>query len=592
MRKVYFLWLMVGILLLAALLRIYNLNHQGLWGDEGWSVEFSQSSNLSDVTLALVPDLHPPLYFMMLATWRTVAGDSEIALRLPAVFAALLTVAVLSRLAISPTAGIMAALVLALADKHIVLSQEVRHYPMAFLLMALSTWLFLHWLRRPTRRTILLYALVVILSFYTHYYTALILLVQLVIVLIIDHKRATQLFLMMAAAMLAFVPWFFVAWHQLLIRPEGILHSMPLSWETVSTLTVDFLGRPPILLLLLMAVGVWQAVRSRRSSAWVAVVWLALPIAVTIAVYPIVTVLTDRNMALLLLPIALLAGQGTLWLEPRARWLLAAILVLNGVASLDSYQVHPPWRELAAYVGENYPSGEPVFMDVRGGDKALDYHLHQELPPDTEIVSLNQLRLEYDAFFLGVWDQYLQQNDGFWIAYWVNENETWDALEMMENQGYTLTAQYRAYHLGNPIDLYHYDRLPALDEVLTVYGDQIRLHRVKYPQAAIDQLQVSLWWSTNRELSTSYSISVFLLNADDQLVAQHDGPPQDGMAPTNAWMVDTVVFDSHTIDIDGLPTGEYQLAVKIYDSADDTILLAEPANAEYFIVDSVHVGDN
>ncbi len=591
MQKTYFLGAMVAVLLLAGLLRIYNLNQQGLWGDEGWSVEFSESAKPRDVTLALVPDLHPPLYFMILALWREVAGSSEIAMRMPAVFSALLTVAVLSRLAVQRVAGIMAALILALADKHIVLSQEVRHYPTAYLLMALSSWLFLRWLRQPTRPNTLFYAISIIAGVYIHYYTALILIVQLGYVLIANHKRLRALLLIISLSMLAFLPWAFVAWYQLLIRPEGILHSMPLNWHTFDYLTVDFLGRPPILLLLLMGSGVGHAVYKQRLG-WYGVLWLGLPMVITILVYPVVTVITDRNMALLLLPIALLAGQGMLWLEPRGRWLLAGIIVFNGLASLDSYQVQPAWREMAAYVAENYPADEPVFMDVRGGDKALGFHLRQLLPPDTEIVSVNQLRLDYDIYFLGVWNQYLAAYDGFWIAYWVNENEMWDVLPPMTEAGYVRTASYLTYHLGSPIMFYHYDKLPPLDEIIAGYEGTIRLHRVKYPQVASDQLQVSLWWSATESLPFSYSISVFLLDDSGRLVAQHDGPPQYGAAPTNTWLPDTIVFDSHRINIASLAVGEYQVAVKIYNSADGRVLLTDAEAVEYVIVGNVRVGNH
>lgn len=588
MHKRIFLGLMVVVLLLAALLRIYHLNQQGLWGDEGWSVEFSASDNPRDVVLALVPDLHPPLYFMTLAIWRDFAGSSEVAMRMLAVYSALLTVAIISRIAINRSAGILAALILALSDKHIVLSQEVRHYPTAFMMMALSSWVFLCWVKHPTRRATLLYAVVTIASVYVHYYTALIVLVQLAYMLI-NHRQRLPVFIFVSGLpMLAFLPWFFVAWSQLIVRPEGILHTLPLNWDTLNTLTIDFLGRPPILLLALLGLGVMQAFQ-RRSQAWYPLLWMAIPMAITVLVYPVVTVLTDRNMALLLLPIALLAGQGALWLDGRGRWLLASILLINGVASLDSYQIHPPWREMAVYVADHYPTAEPVFMDVRGGDKALDYHLRQLLPSNTQVVSVNQLRLDFGAYFLGVWSQYLDQNDGFWIAYWVNENEQWDVAAPLTAAGYVRTATRRFYHLGNPIDLYHYDKLPPLNEVITTFEGGIRLHRVKYPSVVTDVLPVSLWWSTVRPQSISYSVSVFLLDVNGRLVAQHDGAPQAGAAPTTAWQSDTVVLDSHAVDTSGLAAGTYHLAVKMYDSGTGRVLLAAPDMTEYVIVDSVRV---
>ena len=551
---------------------------------------------------------------MLLSWWRYVAGDSEIAMRLLAVFPAILTVALIDRIGrklFSPTTGVLAALVLTLSDKHIVLAQEVRHYPLAFMLMALTTWVFFLWIDHPTRRRTLIYAAIIIVSVYTHYYTILMVAVQAIYGLLIlrPWHRVRQLFGVISLSLFAFMPWFFVAIYQLEIRPEGILHSMPLAWSTLEFLSIDFLGRPVILSGGLLILGLlvfrfnpstnpkWQMASTDSHHFWYVVLWFGFPIALSILIFPFVTVLTDRNMALLLLPIALLIGRGMITFRPSARLFLALLLTINGLASLDSYFVHPPWRDLSQYVADNYPTGEPVLMDVAGGDKAMDYHLHQLLPEGTTIVSLNQWRLRFGVNYLGVFNQLLDQSDGFWIAYWVNPDKPWDARQPLLDFGYTLTATHHEYHLGSPIDLYHYDRLPDIDEQLAIFYDDIRLHRVKNPVEVIagEPFEVSLWWSTKTSQSNSYSISVFLVDSAGISRAQGvDGPPQGGQAPTDAWQVDEVVFDSHQIQIPtDVATGEYQLAIKVYNSNDGFILpvttVHKQNTTEYFIVGTVHV---
>jgi hypothetical protein len=584
-RSDYNLWLITAVLFLAALLRIYNLNLQGLWGDEGWSVEFSEPRNPVDVTANLIDDLHPPLYFILLGAWREVAGSDEIAMRLLAVFAALITVALVCRIGrklFDVQSGMMAALILALADKHVVLSQEVRHYPMAFMWMAASSLVFLYWLDNPTRRNTITYATIHILAIYTHYYTSLILLVQIAYALLFlrPWQRVFKLGLMMGLASLAFLPWFPIVIHQLQIRPEGILHSYPLNVDTLEIFTVDFLGRPVVLFLALMAVGIVSVSRRgkhivrHQPGVWYAVLWFALPIALTIAIFDYVTLLTDRNMALLLLPTALLVGHGITAFRPQASLILAVLITFNGLTSLDSYSDHPPWREMAEYVKDNYPVGEPILMDVRGGDKALRYHLDQELPAGTRIISLNQWELDYKANFLGVLQSFLQDHDGFWVAYWGDSEYQREAI--YQQYGYTRTASHTEYHLGFPIIWYHYDKIPSLTDRLGEFGETINLHQVKTSNTRNpgEEVPVSLWWSTSEPLDTSYSVSVFLLDDTGRLVAQHDGPPQNGARPTNTWEVDTIVFDSHEMALpESLESGIYQLAVKVYNSANGEILL-------------------
>ncbi|KAB2862395.1 MAG: hypothetical protein F9K46_07110 [Anaerolineae bacterium] len=399
----------------------------------------------------------------------------------------------------------------------------------------------------------------------------------------------------MGLSLLAFTPWAFVAVHQLLIRPEGILHSMPLSWHTADTLTIDYLGRPIILGIGLIIVGSLSFKNrlqwNQSPAVWYPVLWLGVPIAISIVVYPLVTVLTDRNLALLLLPIAILVGHGIVSFRPPGRALLAVLVLVTGLASTDSRYIQPDWRAMAHYAARNYPTGEPVLMDVRGGDKALNYYLQRYLPPDTQIISLNQWRIDYGIYFQGPVQDLLQANNGFWVAYWGDGPYEMDSI--YQNYGYTQTAMRRFYHLGAPIDWYHYDRLPASDEILGTFGDSIRLHRVKtvFEVRRGEPLTVSLWWSAAEKPTISYSISVFLLDSDGVLRTQHDSAPQNGQSPTNTWTPNQVVLDSHMLEIPkGLPRGDYSLAVKVYNSADGQILhiLADGA-IEYLIIGTVQV---
>jgi hypothetical protein len=606
--KILYALLALAVLLLAAALRIHGLNTQGLWGDEGWSVEFSEPEAPEDVMHNLVDDLHPPLYFIMLSLWRQIAGDSEIALRLTGVLPAILTVALVIRLGtdlFSRPAGLAAGLVLALADKHVVLAQEVRHYPLAFMLMALSSLLFLRWLQRPTRLYSLLYTTTIIISVYTHYYTALILLVQILYALAVLRPwgRFWRLSGMMALAGMAFLPWSLIAYHQLDIRPEGILHSMPLNTDTFEFLLIDYLGRPEILVGGLTLLGIVTLRKSNDNwflewrdipGVWYVTLWLLLPILVTVGLFEYVTLLTDRNLALLLVPIALLAGHGLSGFRLPGRVVLVALLVGNGLASLDSYDDHPPWRELATYVADHYPEGEPVLMDVRGGDKALRYHLEQQLPEDTQVISLNQWRIDFGPYFLGVVAQLLEENQGFWVAYWGEPD--YEMEPFFEIYNYVRTATHTEYHQGFPIDLYHFDRVPAEPDIR--FGESIGLHQARFAQTASPggSIEVTLWWSTSQPLQTSYSVSVFLLNEVGLGVrgAQHDGSPRNGQSPTTTWQADEIVLDVHKLPIPaGIEPGNYRLATKVYNSLDGTVLPVQNADGnnmgEYHVLGVLRV---
>ena len=131
---------MLGVLLLAAYLRIHDLNAQGMWGDEGWSIWLARGDSLYDLTITMAYDHHGPVFSSLLRGWNLIVGDSVVALRYVTVLFSVSSIALiyaLGRDMLSPAAGVGAALAFTLMDKHIVLTQEVRDYPMVFFMMLL-----------------------------------------------------------------------------------------------------------------------------------------------------------------------------------------------------------------------------------------------------------------------------------------------------------------------------------------------------------------------------------------------------------------------------------------------------------------------
>jgi len=129
-RRLGMLMILSAIILLALGLRLYRLDAQSLWNDEGSSVALAQR-DLPTITRNAAGDIHPPLYYYLLHFWVSLAGHSEFALRS---FSALAGVALVGgtyllgrRLFGLPTA-IIAALISALSPFQVYYSQEARMY--------------------------------------------------------------------------------------------------------------------------------------------------------------------------------------------------------------------------------------------------------------------------------------------------------------------------------------------------------------------------------------------------------------------------------------------------------------------------------
>lgn len=149
--------LTLPIVLLAAFLRTHQIAHKSLWLDEAFSVWMSEQPLPDLFTWTVRIDQHPPLYYLVLRAWAQLGGSppSPAArafwVRMPSAFLGTLSVAViyaLGRRLAGPTAGLLAALLLAISPFHVWFGQEARMYTLFTLnaslamlgLVRLITW--------------------------------------------------------------------------------------------------------------------------------------------------------------------------------------------------------------------------------------------------------------------------------------------------------------------------------------------------------------------------------------------------------------------------------------------------------------------
>jgi len=617
---------MLAVLLLAAALRMGDLNAQGMWGDEGWSLWLARGSGPREVMSMVITDQHGPVFTFLLRGWYEVAGPSVVGLRWLTALCSLASIALLYRLGarlFAPGVGVGAAIAFTMMDKQVVLTQEVRGYPILFLIMIAIALFYLRW-REGQRGAGLGYVALGVLGVHFHYYAAMILLAcgAHALLTLRDRRRWRHFLALNALITLAFAPWALVAVYQFLNTPVDTTvlttRGMPFNRATLEYLASESLGSPVALYGLLALAG-WLGPlvptpgllgrlprARRRSGALLPALWLSLPILITTALHTRYPLLTDRNLSVILPAIALLVGAGLAVFDRFGRGFLIALIVVNGLLVTSSYYVKPPWRQMAADLARQRQPGEPVLIDVEGAHAALWYHLELALPdadvhaamrqlpgePTTEpAISLYDYRARYGTLFMPYLKAVLDRTDGLWYAYWGDEAKKHDALDLLAQEGFVRTATLHYQHQGSPIYAYRYDRASTLDGRLAVYGEAIALLRTSLPPDARpgETVPVLLWWRAEAPVPLDYSVSVFLLDEDGVLRAQQDSFPAQGRAPTTGWTPGAPVFDAHALPLPGeLPPGTYTAGVKLYTYWDQAIL---PTNdgAEYTVIGTLTV---
>ena len=172
-------WLFVALILVAFGLRVYHLDGQSLWRDEALTLGRARQSlsqtfaNRNLVQGVSSPDLHPPLYFLMLHGWRILAGESEFALRFPSLAASILTIAMFGAVANriwGRETGLWAAALALLSPCYLWYAQEARMY--ALLVLETLILLYTLWpLLQPQSKwgEHIAFGLAALVLVYTHY---------------------------------------------------------------------------------------------------------------------------------------------------------------------------------------------------------------------------------------------------------------------------------------------------------------------------------------------------------------------------------------------------------------------------------------
>jgi mannosyltransferase len=609
--------LLPGIVLLLVLvafaLRLYRLDYQPLRGDESFGIQFAAhpwSWLLSN--MAQLEPL-PPLYYSLLHSWMQVTGQSEFTTRFLSLLFGVLAVPLIYLLGKAlgrPTAGMLAAFLVAINPFQVWHAQDVRNYTLWLALSMAALVLLLQAVREQRAQYWAGYAGMTLLSLYTQYYELFMLLFHNLFFfsLLLTKWRRRELHRASARVLLA--TWLVIqatlgvlygAW---LIRGSSVLPQYRATGESpllrvfVSrSLTAMSLGETvPAelaavalpLLLLLVFIGLGYTLMKDRFLALFLILYIIVP---SFCVFPAAQLrplfharylIVVAPALYLIFSIALIALHDGL-----PRWRVVplvtgvALFSLSGAYSLSNhyfnplYAKSPNWRGLAQHLAAQTRPGDVVVLNYP--DPTFSYYYHGTapsfiLPPgplsaDTMRETAESLRFlskEYERIWLYPLEDPDWDNVGF-VEAWLNRRAT--LTEEQNISGFRWLI-YRPLlvsleNIQNPLEL--------------GFGDSIRLWGYDWRTGEGEDSQISplhpgsalrltLFWQATDEVDTSYAVFIHLTDAQHRIWAQRDSIPQGGDFPTDAWMAGDVITDRYSILVPAeTPPGDYLLIVGMYD---------------------------
>lgn len=615
-RSPYLLWLL-ALTLLAWGVRLYWLDAQSLWYDEGVTATLAQRS-LVDLTAWTARDIQPPLYYYVVWGWGRLAGWGEWSVRFVSVWWGVLSVPLLAvlaqRLTRSRAAAVTAALLAALHPLLVYYSQEARMYTMLVALGLLAGYLLLriddgeaHW---PTWVG---YTATATLAVYTHYF-AFFLLLALGIAFLLKHYRQIWVFLSAhLAILLIYLAWSGALFYQLRVDRSYWQGQLKV-WEAFQSVLLRFTqgetvlerdAGPTLLLyggvtLFLLVALLWQA---RWQPTWrrplrYALCWLLIPLVGVLTLAAFIPKFNARYV-MVALPGLLLLWSGSIgalftvaeWPTVRASasrvtgW-VAVILLVTGFWGAnrnwftDMAFTKAEWRQVAAYVRTHKQPNEAVIL-VSGHAWPIWNYYAPDLPairlPDLAILDVDQVLNFADVG--ETLHRALQGKQGVWLVNW--QDEVVDPNGVTPNQLLAAAQEKPVEAEFWQLQLRHFVKLdpnaiqatPLMDQKLAAtFGNQIEFqgYRVtpegdlllfwqlgKTPSTPLPDLQIHLQTATAAGFAYAYPSDRRPAAYDFPVMRWQPGQTVMGRIPAADWA-----------GAGALP-GQYKVQLGVYDPAGD-----------------------
>lgn len=633
------------VILLAYILRIYQLDGQSVWFDEGWSWHLARMT-LGEMAAVTAADRSPALYYALLHGWVSIVGDSAFAMR----FMSLLADAVCAALVVTlsraitrpargsavPSSAILAGLLYAIAPFALWYAQETRMYAqMAALALGSVYWLW-RWLHGFRRRYLLASAILLLLAIYSHYYSIFMLPAQgiaVVLVLATSHgrlgarslrvslRRVGEWTAAMLGVVLLLLPWLLYA-SVGFAYDDGFVFPLNTVAGRLQEWLVAFAGgglaRPAeewwVGALAVAAVGGilnLALARQWRSLLFVLVLCGGSLLAATLAVrlvYPYRSVFHPRYLIYVAPLVCVLCAGAAVRVTGVRR---GVMLCLRGAALAALALVWLP------ALNDLYHDPRVARDDVRGAVQ----HVVEALQPDDLVIMTRDnyavryyLQREYptvQGYFAALPNglhgtlqsdesvaELLAQRTPAQVRLFLWQDDVVDPQKFVES-----TMWANGYEIGEinfnqiRLPLYGLSAQPpqrlslvpmnaTFDSVLALQAFWMR------PQGqAGDWFYVVLEWQPRAAIPQDYKVFVHVWDANGQPVFQRDKLPLNALLPMSSWRAGETLRDAYAMVIPAqLPAGEYRVAVGVYESTEGGRRLRAQSNTHDVVNDAVILG--
>lgn len=238
----------IGLFMLNFCIKGFYIQYSALSLDEPFSVYYALYS-IPEIIEKLLQGNNPPLYEIVLHTWTSIFGISELSVRFPSLIFSSLSVCILYAIVKSHfewKIAIISSLLFIFSSYHVEVAQEARAYALLGLFILLSFKLFFTIFTKDSKnKHFILWSIVSILLIYTHYLGGIVLATQISLFLFFKRnilKKVGLSTLLICVAFIPILPYFFERFVK--TSSEGTWINPPRGLEELYFTLVAFTNKP------------------------------------------------------------------------------------------------------------------------------------------------------------------------------------------------------------------------------------------------------------------------------------------------------------------------------------------------------------
>jgi hypothetical protein len=598
------------IFLVASILRVPNIGYKEFQGDEGKVLQKAALSLEGDQTELFSHRKGPAEILTVMMSWGTAGDISESWVRLPFLWAGLLSVMAiyaLGRRWFGQKVGLVTGLLFAIFGFSIAFSRIVQYQNLVLMFSLLALLSMSRYVDSVKNGDLFLTAIFLAMGLLSHY-DALLFVPALVLMAIGTRKKLyDRIWFLATLAGLSIVALFYIPY---ILSPEfGNIHNYLVTERVGSGINLSNLGGGAIWRMLFfynssyfvigLIIFILIALLFHRRELWVAYILFLVPL----LFYQIVVDLPRTHFYTIFPGAILIASYGIVSLLRRLRkenhktlakvlwipfvlWFLISaaypLLFFTDVKAerqrrwsdnrMVLYPVtwdsHPPH----GLFGFPYQAGWRVVSDLVG---PATYRSNEEVGV-TSLYMTNSVVTRCPMFNTFILAENVQDVNEF-SEVWINERylhyvvtvndretikiyktipkETPEIITADKAQRWLTASEFAFPEYGGtyPVDV-------VLGEKVRLIGYDLDLSQA-YPGG---NLLISLYWQPLTKINSVHSSFVHLF--DGQVRGQHDGIPDCEQSPTTEWTPGNIIYDPHLISISpDTPPGDIALLVGMYE---------------------------